>query len=71
MKKSILFAGLAAFFLCIELSGASVRKSEKQPNIVVLFVDDLGYYDVGFRNPKFHTPHIDQLANKILKLLKN
>lgn len=37
-----------------------VVKSEK-PNIVLLFVDDWGWADVGFRNPIFHTPNIDQL----------
>ena len=36
------------------------EKSEK-PNIVLLFVDDWGWADVGFRNPIFHTPNIDQL----------
>jgi len=38
----------------------SAVKSEK-PNIVLLFVDDWGWADVGFRNPIFHTPNIDQL----------
>jgi len=38
----------------------TVVKSEK-PNIVLLFVDDWGWSDVGFRNPIFHTPNIDQL----------
>jgi len=32
-----------------------------KPNIVLLFVDDWGWADVGFRNPIFHTPNIDQL----------
>ncbi|MEQ9289090.1 MAG: sulfatase [Cyclobacteriaceae bacterium] len=34
---------------------------KQQPNIVLLFVDDYGWADVGYRNPKFHTPNIDQL----------
>lgn len=34
---------------------------QEQPNIVLLFVDDWGWADVGFRNPIFHTPNIDQL----------
>ncbi|QDT10446.1 sulfatase [Planctomycetes bacterium K23_9] len=38
----------------------------EQPNIVLLFVDDLGWTDVGFRNDKFETPHIDQLAAESL-----
>ncbi len=35
-----------------------------QPNIVLFFVDDLGWGDVGYRNPKFHTPNIDQLREE-------
>ncbi|HAV12880.1 MAG TPA: hypothetical protein DCX06_05215 [Opitutae bacterium] len=32
------------------------------PNIVLFFVDDLGWSDLGFRNNDFETPHIDALA---------
>ncbi|MFI3305521.1 MAG: sulfatase [Rikenellaceae bacterium] len=32
-----------------------------QKNIVLLFVDDLGWADLGCRNPKFDTPNIDRL----------
>ncbi|MEN6363437.1 MAG: sulfatase-like hydrolase/transferase, partial [Bacteroidales bacterium] len=35
--------------------------TKQEPNVVILFVDDLGWADVGFRNPIFHTPNIDQL----------
>lgn len=35
----------------------------KPPHIVLLFADDLGWSDLGFRNPDvFESPHIDQLA---------
>ncbi|MFH6767193.1 sulfatase [Gaetbulibacter aquiaggeris] len=34
---------------------------QSSPNIVLLFVDDWGWSDVGFRNDKFYTPNIDQL----------
>ena len=57
-------------FVSISGFGNGQNKSEsendKKPNIVILFVDDLGYYDVGFRNPKFYTPNIDQLATESL-----
>ena len=34
-----------------------------QPNVIMLFVDDLGYGDVGFNgHPTTHTPTIDSLA---------
>ncbi|MEO6289661.1 MAG: sulfatase-like hydrolase/transferase, partial [Ginsengibacter sp.] len=36
-------------------------QAQKKPNIVILFVDDLGWADLGYRNPVFNTPNIDQL----------
>ncbi len=32
-----------------------------KPNVVIFFVDDLGWADVGYQNTDFYTPHIDQL----------
>ena len=38
--------------------------AEKQPNIVVFLVDDLGYMDIGANNPNcfYDTPNVDKLA---------
>lgn len=38
--------------------------AEKQPNIVVFLVDDLGYMDIGANNPDcfYETPNVDKLA---------
>lgn len=38
----------------------------KPPNIVLFFVDDLGWYDLGYRNSKFESPNIDRLAGESL-----
>ncbi len=35
-----------------------------KPNIVLFFVDDLGWSDLGYRNPVFESPNIDQLAKE-------
>ncbi|SED14004.1 Arylsulfatase A [Tenacibaculum sp. MAR_2009_124] len=39
-----------------------VDKKKTRPNIVLFFVDDLGWSDLGMRNPVFETPNIDKLA---------
>jgi arylsulfatase A-like enzyme len=31
------------------------------PNIIIFFVDDMGWADWGVRNPAFNTPHLNQL----------
>ncbi|MEM1443395.1 MAG: sulfatase [Verrucomicrobiota bacterium] len=36
--------------------------ASEKPNIVLFFVDDLGWTDVGFRSDRFETPNIDALA---------
>ena len=39
------------------------RAMPSQPNIVLIYMDDLGWHDVGFNGSRYYeTPHIDQLA---------
>lgn len=50
------FALLVALFCTAHLEA-------KQPNVVVIFCDDLGYGDLGcFGHPSIATPHLDQMA---------
>ena len=46
------------------LMTVSCSAKEEKPNIVVLFVDDLGYADLGYMNPKYDTPNINKLKDK-------
>ncbi len=39
----------------------------KQPNIVLILADDLGYSDIGAHGSEIHTPHIDSLAAEGLR----
>lgn len=45
------------------LCGGSAMAQDQKPNVVVLFVDDLGWADLGYNNPVFDTPNIDQLKS--------
>ena len=51
-------------FWTFEISAQSrnYKPAASKPNIVFFFVDDYGWSDIGFRNPVFETPNIDQLA---------
>lgn len=40
------------------------KKGAQKPNIILLFVDDYGWSDVGYRNEIFHTPNINQLKEQ-------
>ncbi|XP_067658128.1 arylsulfatase B-like [Haliotis asinina] len=47
-------------FLAIIISCVATQP----PNIVFIVADDLGWNDVGFRNPNMKTPNIDKLATE-------
>jgi arylsulfatase A-like enzyme len=50
-------------------SARSEAASEKRPNILFIFIDDMGYADPScFGNPKMQTPHIDRLAREGMRL---
>lgn len=59
-------AAAASFALAIFASCAwgAAPAAAKRPNIVLLFIDDLGWADLGYRNPIFETPNIDRLAKQ-------
>lgn len=65
MKK--LLKILILLIATLQLSYANDRKEQikpKKPNIVLFFVDDMGWADLGYRNSEFYTPNIDRLKNE-------
>ena len=43
-------------------------KASKKPNVVIFFIDDLGYKDLGcYGSPDIKTPHIDRMAEEGMK----
>ena len=61
MRRSYLLLSLFALsFGLIE-----IQAKESKPNVVIIFIDDQGYYDLGCYGAKeVKTPRIDQLAKE-------
>lgn len=76
MKTSPYVLGFFIFALILLATASQPRPAAAQaaakeagpPNVVLVFVDDLGYGDVGpFGNTKFRTPALDKLASEGMK----
>lgn len=58
---------ITALLCCLLALHSSIHADASQPNIVILYADDLGYGDVQCYNPekgKIATPNIDRLATE-------
>jgi len=50
------------------LLGGYANKANEKPNVIVIFIDDMGYADLScFGNPVVKTPNIDALAQQGIK----
>lgn len=67
--KAIILCSVCLLTVPSGLNGADSPQPQTKPNIVILFVDDMGYGDPGCYNPqsKIATPNIDRLAREGLR----
>ncbi len=62
-----MFKFLTAFFL-LAVTAVDAQQKSKQPNIVFILADDLGYADIGcYGQQKTETPNIDRMAKEGLR----
>ena len=47
------------------IAGANAAAPERSPNIVIIYIDDMGYADIGpFGAKGYSTPHLDRMAEE-------
>ena len=49
-------------------AGSPAANSRRQPNVVIILADDLGWRDVGYHGSQVSTPNIDRLAREGVEL---
>ena len=63
LSAAIIFLFSVAFFLSCNPK-KEISEEPQQPNIIIIYADDLGYGDVGaYGSTELKTPNIDNLAN--------
>jgi len=62
MMKTALLAGLFYSLATVATAGDDQTEKPARPNIVILFVDDMGYSDIGCFGGEIDTPNLDRLA---------
>ena len=60
-RKLLISYAIGCIMFCFS---SCISKQQKQPNIVIIYADDMGYGDLNCQNPdsKIPTPYLDQLG---------
>jgi arylsulfatase A len=54
--------------LLLTVAATWTNAAERPPNVVLIFIDDMGYADIGpFGNTEVNTPHLDKFATQGMK----
>ena len=69
MKPTLVLLAAVLLAAPAALPAANAPTSSTQPNVVILFIDDMGYGDIGpFGATKQKTPNLDRMAREGMKL---
>ncbi len=64
---SLTVTGVALLSSCSQKQKQEKNNNVQQPNILILFADDMGYADLNCYGGKAQSPHLDQLAENGIK----
>ncbi len=68
MTKKLRLLGLTLTLALVLSNCAGEQQTARQPNILLIVADDMGYSDLGAFGGEIATPTLDQLANEGLRL---
>jgi arylsulfatase A len=66
-QRLLSFAFCALWLIGCAATPQSAQAADRPPNVVVIFIDDMGYADIGpfaKKLPGYTTPHLDQMAKE-------
>lgn len=65
LRSRLLPLVLTLFFASESVESLAVDSNQERPNVVVIFIDDMGYGDIGpFGNTVNQTPNLDRMAEE-------
>ncbi len=63
MNLFLVLAGLTYAWLWLTTNALAAEADNSQPNVIVIFIDDMGYADIGpFGADGYSTPHLNRMA---------
>ncbi|HMP30212.1 MAG TPA: sulfatase [Saprospiraceae bacterium] len=60
----MIYKSIMVLITLLTFSIYCIGQIDQKPNIIIFFVDDMGWADWGLRNPAFNTPNLDQLKKE-------